>query len=90
MSSIAPSLSSTAGSAVSSTANSSSGDSSSQALLQEEQAQFEANFALQTHQAMIDNQNATNTAIAQSHAQTASASTSGAREVGDSNAHIVA
>ena len=66
------------------------GSSSSQQLLQEEQQQFEANFALQTHQAMIDNTNSTNTAVATSHAQTAAASTAAEREVGDANAHIVA
>jgi hypothetical protein len=65
-------------------------DAASNALLQEQQAQFEANFALQTHQAMIDNDNATKTAIAQSHAQTATSSTAGARQVGEAQAHIVA
>ena len=65
-------------------------DGQEQAILQEQQQQFAANFILETKQAMIDNQNQTMTAIGQSHAQAASAATAGAREVGDSNAHIVA
>jgi hypothetical protein len=93
MSFLAPILAGAAGSLVSHFmgGGSSNGlDAASNALLQEQQAQFEANFALQTHQAMIDNDNATKTAIAQSHAQTATSSTAGARQVGEAQSHIVA
>jgi hypothetical protein len=60
------------------------------ALLKAEETQFNNNFALQTTQAMADNNNATVTAIAQSHAQESASSTAGEREVGEANAHIVA
>ncbi|MBD5655896.1 MAG: hypothetical protein IAI50_12055 [Candidatus Eremiobacteraeota bacterium] len=60
------------------------------ALLKAEEAQFNNNFVLQTTQAMADNNNATVTAIAQSHAQESAAATAGERQVGESNAHIVA
>jgi hypothetical protein len=59
-------------------------------ILAEQQAQFNANFKLETEQAMIDNQNTTDTAIASSHAQAATASQAAERQVGESNAHIVA
>jgi hypothetical protein len=73
-----------------SAATTSASSPSTQAILKEQQAQFNANFILQTQQSMVDNQNQTVTAISDSHAQAASAATAGAREVGESNAHIVA
>ncbi len=65
-------------------------DTQEQQLLQEEQAQYAANFELQTKQAMDDNNNQTMTAISQSHSQAAASSTAGAREVADANSKIVA
>jgi hypothetical protein len=80
-------LGSVVGSAIGSLAGGSGSDSG---VLAAQQAQFEANFKLETEQAMVDNQNQTDTAIMQSHAQAASAATAGAREVGEANAKIVA
>ena len=59
-------------------------------ILAAQQKQFTENFILQTTQAMNDNNNQTQTAIEQSHAQAITASTSGAAQVGEANSKIVA
>jgi hypothetical protein len=74
----------------SSSSSPSTGSNPDQGELAAQQAQFNQDFALQTQQATIDNENQTANAIASSHAQAASASQAAEREVGDSNAHIVA
>jgi hypothetical protein len=64
------------------------GGSDPNAMLAQEEAQFQQNFELQTQAAMNDNMAATRTAITNSHAQTWAGASASARETDQANAHI--
>jgi hypothetical protein len=69
---------------------SSSSSTSPQQMLQEEQAQFNANFALETQASMNQNTNQTYTAIGTNENTDLAASQAGETQVGQANAKIVA
>jgi hypothetical protein len=67
-----------------------SSSSSPQQMLQEEQAQFNSNFALETQASMNQNTNQTYTAIGTNENTDLAASQAGETQVGQANAKIVA